>query len=184
MLPEIPELKTERLLLRRITDADLPDIYRGLSHPDVIRYYGVSYSSPEATRAQMDFYRNLEKEGTGAWWVICDLESGVFMGAAGFNHYQPQHRKVELGYWLLPGYQRRGFAAEAIRLLCAHVFSQSPVHRIEAWVEKGNTASGQLLRKLGFRHEGTLEDAEIKHNRFISLEVYALLSAASLPSPA
>ena len=51
-----PILKTDRLLLREITDADLANIYSGLSNPKVIQHYGVSYDSLEATKAQMAWF--------------------------------------------------------------------------------------------------------------------------------
>ena len=46
-----PVLATQKLLLRQIIDSDLENIYHGLSHPGIIQYYGVRYSSLEATRA-------------------------------------------------------------------------------------------------------------------------------------
>ncbi|HXS58631.1 MAG TPA: GNAT family N-acetyltransferase, partial [Hanamia sp.] len=62
-----PLIKTGRLLLRRFVPDDLEKVYEGLSHPDVIKYYGVSYDSPEATKEQMKFFSDLEKDGTGIW---------------------------------------------------------------------------------------------------------------------
>ena len=51
-----PELHTDRFLLRQIQAEDQAFIFQGLSDPLVIPYYGVQYSSYEATGAQMDFY--------------------------------------------------------------------------------------------------------------------------------
>lgn len=50
-----PTLYTKQLILRQITQSDLPNIYKGLSHPKVIPYYGVSFESLEATQEQMDW---------------------------------------------------------------------------------------------------------------------------------
>ncbi len=44
-------------------------IHRGLSHPDVVRYYAVSYPTLEATQEQMDWYASIAHEGTGQWWA-------------------------------------------------------------------------------------------------------------------
>jgi ribosomal-protein-alanine N-acetyltransferase len=44
-----PTLRTERFILRRIGPADKPRVFEGLSHPEVIRYYGVSYGTLEET---------------------------------------------------------------------------------------------------------------------------------------
>lgn len=180
MISTVPSLHTRRLLLRPVETADQPMIFRGLSHPDVIRYYGVSYQSLEATGAQMDFYRELVEQGTGAWWVLCDKETGLFYGAAGFNHYQAAHQKAELGYWLLPEHQRKGMAREAVSFLCDWALTHCALHRIEAQVETGNTSSAQLLLATGFLYEGTLVDCEIKNGQFISLEMYARLASNDL----
>lgn len=184
MIPTVPILQTSRLLLRPVADSDQPMIFKGLSDPDVIRYYGVSYQSLEATGAQMDFYRSIVQERTGAWWAVCDIKSGEFYGAAGFNYYQAAHQKAELGYWLLPEYQGRGYASEAVEMLCSWAFRHCMLHRIEALVETGNTSSARLLQACGFQYEGTLRDAEIKNGAFISLSVYACISPGRTPDPA
>ena len=51
-MTEFPILKTERLLLRQFVDTDLENVFKGLSHPEIIKYYGVSYQTLEATKAQ------------------------------------------------------------------------------------------------------------------------------------
>lgn len=55
------------LQLRHIGDDDIVSIYKGLSNPEVIKYYGVSFHSLEATEKHMAFYRDLEQNGTGIW---------------------------------------------------------------------------------------------------------------------
>ena len=37
-----PLIKTNRLLLREIIDADLENIFNGLSNPNVIKHYGIN----------------------------------------------------------------------------------------------------------------------------------------------
>ena len=40
-----PIIKTNNLLLRRFVESDLENVFSGLSDPEVIKYYGVSYNS-------------------------------------------------------------------------------------------------------------------------------------------
>ena len=174
------KLFTPRLILREIIDTDLPNIFRGLSHPDVIRYYGVSYSTLEKTKDQMAFYARIREENTGIYWAVCSLQ-GEFMGAGGLNGIHPVHRKAELGLWLLPEYWGQGFMKEAIDAICEYGFTQRNLHRIEGWVETENKACIRGLEKSGFYKEGILHDAEWKHNRFISLAVYARLASSDKP---
>lgn len=48
-----PSLQTKRLILRQIIPTDIQDIYKGLSNPEVIKYYGVSFDSLAGTAEQM-----------------------------------------------------------------------------------------------------------------------------------
>ncbi len=171
-----PELVTGNMLLRPIIASDLEHVYNGLSHPDVIRYYGVSYQTLEDTKAQMDWYKQLEENGSGMWWAIGSPDGSVFFGACGFNNLSEIHQKAEIGFWLLPDYWGRGIITSAARLICNHAFYSMGIHRIEAVVETANNNCKQVMQKLNFVLEGTMQDAEVKNGQFISLDLYALLN--------
>ncbi|HEX5625455.1 MAG TPA: GNAT family protein [Saprospiraceae bacterium] len=168
-------LKTDRLLLRPFADHDLPMVFKGLSHPQVIPYYGVRYDSLEATNAQMEWFAALEKNGTGQWWAICSSHNRIFYGAGGLNNLNREHRKAEIGFWLLPEYWGQGILAEAVPLILDYGFHKLELHRIEAFVETENQNCIRALAKLPFEHEGTMRDCEIKNGRKISLDIYARL---------
>lgn len=170
-----PELQTNKYWVKEIQRADQPFVYEGLSHPEVIRYYGVWYDTLEATGGQMDFYERVWKEQTGCFWKIVSKETGVAVGICGMNGYLPQHERAELGYWLLPAYWGRGVMLEVLPVVIAHLFAHWKLHRLEAVVEEGNVASSRLAEKLGFVFEGVLRDAEMKRGRRISLRMYSLL---------
>ncbi|HSI69346.1 MAG TPA: GNAT family N-acetyltransferase [Gillisia sp.] len=170
-----PEIRTKRLLLRQIQEKDLDNIFRGLSHPEVIKYYGVNYNSRESTKEQMTWYRELLEKGTGIWWAISSLEGDVFYGAAGFNDLQKEHKKAEIGYWLLPEFWSRGYVSEAVTAILDYAFTSLDLHRIEAYVEVGNENSAKALKKLHFDYEGRMRDCEIKNGNFISVDLYAKL---------
>ena len=172
------ELETSRLTLRPVHPDDLPHIYRGLSHPEVIPYYGVSFATLEETeRVQMTWYASLREQQTGIWWVIFDRTTKEFMGAGGFNDWNHDHRKAEIGFWLLPEYWGQGIMTEAMQLLFRYGFDTMNLHRIEGYVESGNRKSRRAVEKTGFAHEGTMRECEWKEGRFISVEVYAFLSS-------
>ena len=66
-----------------VTEADRPHIYRGLSDPRVIAYYGVSYDSLTACQAQMDWYAELTRTGRGAGHLSRDRHTGEPSWATG-----------------------------------------------------------------------------------------------------
>jgi ribosomal-protein-alanine N-acetyltransferase len=161
-------------ILKDITAEDQQFIFEGLSDPAVIRFYGVNYKTFEETSGQIEFYRNLEQNKTGKWWKITN-ENGVNVGACGFNYYQLQHKKIELGYWLLPAYWGKGIMSEVLPKAIKAIQLLYDIHRIEAMVETGNDSSSKLLKRSGFEYEGTMKECEWKQDKWISLEVYALL---------
>ena len=168
-----PVLESDRLYFRPIVDADIDHIYRGLSDPEVIKYYGVNFMTREATKEQMIWYADLEKNETGIWWAICLKSDDRFLGAAGLNDLSRQHKKAELGFWLLPENWGKGIMSESIPVLLAYCFAKLELHRIEAFVDSENHNSKNLLEKLHFNYEGTMVDCEIKNGAYISLDNYA-----------
>lgn len=171
-----PVIQTGRLLLRQFGADDLENVYKGLSDPDIIKYYGVSYSTLEETKAQMEFFAGLEREGTGIWWAVCSPDNQTFYGAGGLNCLSKVHKKAEIGFWLLTGYWGKGIMTEAMPLICKYGFENLGLHRIEGLVETDNLNCKQAMAKLNFRHEGTMRDCEIKNGKYISLDIYARLS--------
>src|SRR5690606_7208391 len=115
---EKPTIKTERLLLRQIVASDIDNIFKGLSHPDTIKYYGVNFQTLEATKEQMTFYADLEKDETGIWFAVCSLDNKTFYGAGGLNSLNKEHKKAEIGFWLLPDFWAQGIMKEAMPLIC------------------------------------------------------------------
>lgn len=170
-----PELVSSRYRLRQILPQDQEFIFHGLSHPQVIPFYGVRYETLEAAASQMEWYAQLWQERTGIWWIIMNEEQQS-LGACGFNYYNPAHEKIEMGFWLLPEHWGKGVMKEVLPVIIAYIFSNWKVHRIEALVEIENQASCGLLAHLGFTYEGVMRECEIKEGRRISLAVYSKLA--------
>ena len=171
-----PVLKTERHLLRQFINTDIENVFKGLSHPAVIKYYGVSYNTLEATKAQMQFFADLEKNNMGTWWAVCSPDNSIFYGGCGLNNINHRHKKGEIGYWLLPEFWGKGIVTEMVPLICNHGFTNFGLHRIEAVVETENINSKKIMAKLGFEYEGTMRECELKNGKFISLDMYAKLN--------
>lgn len=178
MKSEFPILESERLILRQFTGADIANVFRGLSHPDIIKYYGVSYTSIEATQKQMTWFADLETNGTGIWWAVCSRGNDEFLGAGGLNDLSMENKKAEIGFWLFPENWGQGFMKEAVSLILNYAFSLG-LHRIEGFVEAKNSNCKKALAKLKFDYEGTMKDCEIKDGQFISLDIYSKINHVS-----
>lgn len=173
-------LYTDRFLLRQFAVEDLPFVFKGLSNPDVIRYYGVNYSTLDETNDQLVWFNELQENETGIWWAICDKVTLNLFGAIGFNDLKKTEQEAEIGFWLLPEYWGKGIIGEAAPVVCNYAFKTLDISKIVAFVETENENSKKVLGKLGFSYQETMKDCEIKNERFISLAIYTKLKGDDL----
>lgn len=173
MKSKFPILESKRVILRQFVDSDLENVFIGLSHPDIIKYYGISFDSIEATKEQMIWFTDLEKNENGIWWAVCSKDDGRFLGAGGLNDLSKENKKAEIGFWLLPENLGKGLMTETMPLIFNHAFSSIGLHRIEGFVETKNYNCKKALAKLEFKLEGTMKDCKIKNGEFISLDIYS-----------
>lgn len=169
-------IKTPRLVLRDLDPGDADMIFKGLSDPEVIEFYGVSLSEPKDTEAQMQFYFENERKGTGKFWAVCLQEKGGFIGVGGIYNIHYNHRKGEVGFWLFKTAWGNGYMQEGMEAILQYAFQTLQLHRVEGIVEEENIRCRKAIEKMGFVYEGTLRDAEIKNGRFISLCYYSVIN--------
>lgn len=86
-----------------------------------------------------------------------------------------EHRKAEIGFWLLPEFWGQGIMQEAMLSICDYGFNTLHLHRIDGYVDSRNANCKKGIKRLGFCHEGTMRDYEIQNNEFICLDIYGLL---------
>ena len=175
MSTQFPELHTPRFLLIRVRDEDQQFLFEGLSDPVAMPYNGVYYQTFEETKAQLEWYEKNYTSGTGIPWKIVDKNTNENIGVISFYYYKPEHKKAEVGFWLLKQFWNKGITTEVLKAVIDYCQKEKSMHRLEAFVEEENTASARVLEKKGFVLEGTMRDAEIKFGRYISLRVYGLL---------
>jgi [ribosomal protein S5]-alanine N-acetyltransferase len=172
-----PKLTTQRLVLRQATTKDLDSVYRGLSDPEVIEFYGIAYRSKQEAKVQLEWYDYVWENEEGLYWMITEKESERFLGTIGYHNWIQPNRKAELSFWLTPNAWRKGIMTETLAPVLKYGFETMALNRVEALVEEANTAGSGILEKAGFLHEGTLRDCELKErdDAFISLKLYGLL---------
>ncbi|MCB2089139.1 MAG: GNAT family N-acetyltransferase [Sphingomonadaceae bacterium] len=139
---------TERLLLRPPWPEDWQGVFAGIANRDVVRNLATApwpYAPQDAQRwvalPQDPFHPRL---------LICEARTGDIVGTIGFG---PREDGIELGYWIAPTHQGRGYATEAACgiLDVARMLGHRSV-RAEHFTD--NPASGRVLRKVGFLPTG------------------------------
>jgi ribosomal-protein-serine acetyltransferase len=100
---------------------------------------------------------------------------GALVGAVGCHPIETPDRSCSIGYWLAAEHQGRGTITLCCRHLLDYLFDEVSLHRVEIRCGTGNTRSCAIPRKLGFRPEGVLREAEWVNDRWVDLQVWGML---------
>ena len=71
--------------------------------------------------------------------------------------------------------RRRGVASTALRILMDYAFTVQALERIYAQVYSFNLASQQLMKRIGFQHEGVLRQHELHNGIRQDMHVFGML---------
>jgi RimJ/RimL family protein N-acetyltransferase len=146
-------LSTRRLTLRRFRQDDAAALAAYRSHPDVARYQ--SWAAPvsvEDARELIAEFAAGDPHQPGWFQHAIDCE-GVLIGDVGVNLHENE-MQADIGFTLVPAYQGRGYATEAVRSVVRYLFAAQGLHRISAECDARNVRSARLLARVGFQEEG------------------------------
>ena len=106
----------------------------------------------------LEFFRDqiAAGESQAQWWfyfVLCREDNGsrTLIGSAGFKGPPDALGMVEIGYSILPEFQRSGYASEASQALVAFAFRDARVQRVIAETLPELIASMRVMRRCGMR---------------------------------
>ena len=169
-LSPFPELKTARLLLRRLSDADDQAIFSLRSDRTVNKYIDRERTkSPAEARQFISRVNKDVSEGKSFYWVISLTDSPNLIGVVCLWNFTEDRRAAELGYELMPAFQKQGIMQEAISSVLHYGFEQISLDRIEAFTHKKNKNSIKLLEKNGFKWLPERRDADHASNIIFEL---------------
>ena len=148
----------DRFVLRRLSGDDLREFQAYRQDAELGRYQGWSPMSDEDAAAFLGEMSTIALFSPGNWTqlAIADPRTRCLIGDIGI-FLDPHGRHAEIGFTLARHAQGRGLAtaavAEAIRL----VFAATGVARIIGITDARNTASIQLLERVGMRKAKTTQ---------------------------
>lgn len=172
----MPDLETERLVLRPMQVSDADDMFRYASRRDVTEFL---LWSPHPTKGYTEDYlrciRARYRIGEFYDWAVVEKASGRMIGTCGFTRFDPPHNSAEIGYVLSPEYHGSGYATEAARRVIEYGFDELGLHRIEARFMKGNDASLHVMDKLGMTFEGYRRDGMLVKGKYRTIGTSSIL---------
>ena len=148
-------LETERLVLRRFTEADVDNLVELDSDPDVMRFITGGRPTPreeienDVLPSFLAYYQRFEGYG---FWAAVEKPTGEFLG---WFHLRPPRgrgpEEPELGYRLRKSAWGKGYATEGSRALIRKAFTELGAERVYAETMVVNAASRRVMEKAGLR---------------------------------
>ncbi|GAP12984.1 acetyltransferase [Longilinea arvoryzae] len=156
-----PILHTGRLLLRELRPADIAQFHRIKYDPAIVSHYYARPKTYAESLAKLEALRTDNRTRESLTWCIASIgEPDTLIGTICLWNFRLAEEAAELGYELLPEYQRKGIMSEAARGVIAFGFAELGLRLIDAYPNPQNAASCGLLERLGFERVGVLEEEE------------------------
>jgi [ribosomal protein S5]-alanine N-acetyltransferase len=172
---ETAPLRTARLTLRPLTDADVPSLFAIHSDPIAMRYWSAPIWEDEE-RGRMMVARDLDAGLTDHLRLGIELNATAqLLGTCSFFEINAQCRRAELGYMLSSQAWGQGYMQEALIAFIGFAFSHLDLNRIEADTDPRNDRSMQLLERLHFVKEGHFRERWVVEGEVSDSAMYGLL---------
>jgi len=151
-------LETDRLILRRFTDADVDNLVGLDADPDVMFFIsgGIPTARDEIETSVLPRFLWYHATFPGwGFWAVIEKMSDDFIG---WFHLRPDPEdgipdEPELGYRLRRSAWGNGYATEGARALVDKAFADLGASRVFATTMAVNRASRRVMEKAGLRFE-------------------------------
>jgi ribosomal-protein-alanine N-acetyltransferase len=146
------KLAEPRVSLRAPTPADGPEL---IAANRASQSFHSPWIAPPITEAAYAAYLERCARDDVAGLLVCRADGGAVMGAITLSQifYGPL-QSAYMGYYIGAAFAGHGYMREAVGLALDHAFGPLRLHRVEANIQPGNSASVALARSLGFTREG------------------------------
>lgn len=147
--------RTKRLILRPGWIEDAPTLAEAIGHEDVIRNL-IHVPRPYGV-ADAEQYLSRKRDPRLPDVLAFARTGGAPRLIGGCTIVERNAGELELGYWIARPFWGLGFATEAADAVM-RIVRAGGIGRITSSHTKGNQASANVLRKLGFRPTGRIEE--------------------------
>ena len=164
----------KKILLRAIEPADAATFYEWDKDSDMGRFLDRVWQ-PVSLESQRRFTeRESTKEpGDNFFFVIENLQ-GEVVGSISTHDCDRRQGVFSYGVAVRAAHQRRGYAAEAIRMVLRYFFEELRFQKVTVGIHSNNPASAALHEHLGFQLEGRLRRTVFEGGQYLDELVYGL----------
>ncbi len=166
------EIRTERLVLRKVREDDYKDMYKYMSMEKMSRY--VTWNRHENTNVTKELCRMWTKQYSDErynWAITLD---GKAVG--NIDVIKIYGTTAYMGWQISPEHWNKGMVTEAAMAVFDYLFSQIGIEAIEASHIEENIASGRVMQKTGMSPIPTEESVYYKLNNTCKMNGMPVIS--------
>lgn len=166
-----PEIKTERLILRRFTKDDIKpifDIYSDEKTNIFLPWFPIK-TLKEAEKLYFERYELKYSEKSGYNYAVCLKEDNIPIGYINVG----KGDSFDLGYGLLPAFWNRGIITEGAKAVIEQL-KRDGFHYITATHDVNNPGSGRVMQKLSMKYMYSYEEQWQPKNIKVTFRLYQL----------
>lgn len=172
---EFPILETKRLQLRPILQSDAQALFEMQSDTLIFKYIAKQpQQTIEETKKMITYLEETYEKEEMLCWSATIREGNQIIGTCGFNRFEKENLRAEIGGSLSPYYWGAGVALEAVKAIIDYGFKGLNLHTIEAKIDSRNRSARYLLQQLGFEQEASFKERFCFEEAFYDLEVWTL----------
>ncbi len=175
---QCPEIKTERLILRRLKESDWEMISYLRSDKEVNKL--VKRPSAETKVKALEFITKTNQDVDNQnlyYWTITEKNNDQMIGSICLWNFSEDRNTAEVGYDLSPKFQRKGIMDESLKRILDFGFKSLKLALIEAYTHKMNEHSKNLLERNSFKLVAGKKDEDNHDNIIYEIKSSAISSA-------
>ena len=151
-------VETDRLIIRNYRESDLPDYHKIMSDRENMYFFipfGFVTDTMEESLQSLHNALQFNTEKKGYRLCLALKTSDQMIGGIGYTitAQTPVGKVVEMGWFISPEHQNKGYVTEAVKRLLEYAFSQDNCIRVETACFAENAATQRVMAKVGFRKE-------------------------------
>ena len=153
------ELKTPRLLLRKLKREDVPAFYRCAGSETVTRHM-LWQPHQDISESVASIEKSLIRYTEGKYyrWGIALKDTEELIGIIDLLGFDEERNTCSFAYMIAEDFWGKGYGTEALKTVLDFAFRQLNVAAVEADHFADNAASGTVMRKAGMQYVGTESD--------------------------
>jgi [ribosomal protein S5]-alanine N-acetyltransferase len=173
-----PELKTRRLLLRRMTIDDANVVFFLRNDERVMKYIDrePTNSMEDVEAFIQGINSNIDNNYAVMWALALPEDPSKMIGLICLWQIKREDYRAEVGFTLHPDHWRKGLMKEALVKVIEYGFATLRLHSIEGQINPANEASAAILESVRFVKEGHYKEDHFFRGKFLDTAVYSLIN--------